>query len=82
MTTVPTDPRQPRPVRIANCSGFFGDRLSAPEPFANSFAMHKVLDLIGDLYLLGRPLIARVIAYRTGHVQNRTLAARIAEQLT
>ena len=29
MTAAPTDPRQPRPVRIANCSGFFGDRVSA-----------------------------------------------------
>ncbi len=57
----------------------FQDRLSAPEPFANSFAMHKVIDLIGDLYLLGRPVIGRVIAHRTGHADNRALARKIAE---
>ncbi|MGA7690021.1 MAG: acyclic terpene utilization AtuA family protein [Jiangellales bacterium] len=28
-TTTPSDPREPRAVRIANCSGFFGDRVSA-----------------------------------------------------
>jgi len=55
----------------------YEDRLSAPEPFPNSFAMHKVLDLMGDLYLLGRPLHATVIAFRTGHADNRALARAI-----
>jgi UDP-3-O-acyl N-acetylglucosamine deacetylase len=55
----------------------YADRLSSPEPFANSFAMHKVIDLLGDLYLLGRPLNATVIAYRTGHTDNRALARAI-----
>jgi len=55
------------------------DRLSAPEPFANSFAMHKVIDLLGDLHLLGRPLHATVIAYRTGHTENRALARAIRD---
>lgn len=60
----------------------FADRLAQPEPFANSFAMHKVLDMLGDLYLLGRPVIGRIVAHRTGHADNRALAARIAETLT
>jgi UDP-3-O-acyl N-acetylglucosamine deacetylase len=55
----------------------YADRLSAPEPVANSFAMHKVIDMVGDLYLLGRPLNATVIAYRTGHTDNRALARAI-----
>jgi UDP-3-O-acyl N-acetylglucosamine deacetylase len=55
----------------------YADRLSAPEPFANSFAMHKVIDMLGDLCLLGRPLNATVIAYRTGHTDNRALARAI-----
>jgi len=55
----------------------YADRLSAPEPFPNSFAMHKVIDMLGDLYLLGRPLHATVIAYRTGHTDNRALARAI-----
>jgi UDP-3-O-[3-hydroxymyristoyl] N-acetylglucosamine deacetylase len=55
----------------------YADRLSAPEPFPNSFAMHKVIDMLGDLYLLDRPLHATVIAYRTGHADNRALARAI-----
>jgi len=55
----------------------FADRLSGPEPFANSFAMHKVIDMLGDLYLLGRPVNATIIAYRTGHADNRALARAI-----
>ncbi|MBM3500008.1 MAG: UDP-3-O-acyl-N-acetylglucosamine deacetylase [Armatimonadetes bacterium] len=55
----------------------YADRLSAPEPFPNSFAMHKLIDLLGDLYLLGRPLHATVVAFRSGHVENRALARAI-----
>jgi UDP-3-O-[3-hydroxymyristoyl] N-acetylglucosamine deacetylase len=58
----------------------YADRLSAPEPFPNSFAMHKVIDMLGDLYLLSRPLNATVIAYRTGHTDNRALAQAIGLQ--
>ena len=36
--------------------------------YADEFARHKVLDLIGDLALLGRPICARIIAIRGGHV--------------
>jgi UDP-3-O-[3-hydroxymyristoyl] N-acetylglucosamine deacetylase len=39
--------------------------------FSNEFVRHKVLDLIGDLSLLGRPLIGFVEAHRTGHSFNR-----------
>ena len=42
---------------------------------------HKVLDLIGDLMLLGRPLHAHVIAQRTGHAANRMLVRRIAAEM-
>lgn len=42
---------------------------------------HKVLDLIGDLYLLGKPLIAHVIAYRTGHSLDIALAKNILKNL-
>jgi UDP-3-O-[3-hydroxymyristoyl] N-acetylglucosamine deacetylase len=52
----------------------YADRLSAPEPFPDSFAMHKIIDLLGDLYLLGRPIHATVVAFRTGHMENRALA--------
>lgn len=38
--------------------------------FPDEMARHKVLDLIGDLTLLGRPLCAHVIAIRSGHASN------------
>jgi UDP-3-O-acyl N-acetylglucosamine deacetylase len=57
----------------------FEHGLSEPEPFPNSFAKHKIIDLMGDLYLLGRPVLGRLVAHRTGHAENRVLARMIAE---
>jgi UDP-3-O-[3-hydroxymyristoyl] N-acetylglucosamine deacetylase len=45
--------------------------------FPDEFARHKVLDLIGDLYLLGRPVLAHVTASKTGHSDNLALAKAI-----
>ena len=45
--------------------------------FPNEACRHKVADLLGDLYLVGRPLRAHVIACRTGHVQNMKLVAKL-----
>ena len=45
--------------------------------FPNEFARHKVLDMIGDLYLLGRPLIGHITARRTGHSDNLALMRAI-----
>ncbi|HCU33907.1 MAG TPA: hypothetical protein DGT21_00255 [Armatimonadetes bacterium] len=62
-----------------NCLVVHDDHYSA-EPFAgNAMARHKIVDLIGDLYLLGRPLRAHVIGYRTGHADNRALARLILD---
>ena len=41
--------------------------------YENEFARHKVLDCVGDLYLAGRPLIARVEAHRSGHELNNAV---------
>ncbi len=55
------------------------------EPIGNSLrfkdeaARHKVLDLLGDLYLLGRRIRGHVITYRTGHRQNYELVKKILE---
>jgi UDP-3-O-[3-hydroxymyristoyl] N-acetylglucosamine deacetylase len=38
--------------------------------FPEELARHKILDIIGDFYLLGRPLRGRIIAQRTGHSDN------------
>ncbi len=43
----------------------------------NEFVAHKTLDLIGDLYVLGYPLLARITAYKTGHALNASLVKRI-----
>ena len=45
--------------------------------FPDEFARHKILDLLGDLYLLGRPLRARIFALRAGH----DLHCRLVERL-
>jgi UDP-3-O-[3-hydroxymyristoyl] N-acetylglucosamine deacetylase/3-hydroxyacyl-[acyl-carrier-protein] dehydratase len=56
-------------------------------PIENTFrfddepARHKVLDALGDLYLAGRPIQCRILAYRSGHSMNRKLVLRIREQM-
>jgi UDP-3-O-[3-hydroxymyristoyl] N-acetylglucosamine deacetylase len=49
--------------------------------FPDEFARHKVLDLIGDLYLLGRPILGHIMAFRTGHSDNLELLRGIAASL-
>jgi len=49
--------------------------------FPDEFARHKVLDLIGDLYLLGRPILGHVTASKTGHSDNLALLRAIAASL-
>jgi UDP-3-O-[3-hydroxymyristoyl] N-acetylglucosamine deacetylase len=54
------------------------DRLRNPElRFPDEFVRHKILDLTGDLALLGSPLRAHVVAYRAGHDLHTRLARRI-----
>jgi UDP-3-O-[3-hydroxymyristoyl] N-acetylglucosamine deacetylase len=48
--------------------------------FADEFIRHKLLDAIGDLYLLGRPLLGAFAAHKSGHaLNNRLLRALLAE---
>lgn len=60
--------------------------IDATGPIDNSFrfvdecARHKVLDLIGDLGLIGRPLCGRIIAHKSGHELNHMLARRLTQQ--
>ncbi|MFC1594059.1 bifunctional UDP-3-O-[3-hydroxymyristoyl] N-acetylglucosamine deacetylase/3-hydroxyacyl-ACP dehydratase [Candidatus Omnitrophota bacterium] len=46
----------------------------------DEFARHKVLDLIGDFYLLGVPLKGHVIALKSGHALNLRVINKIAQQ--
>jgi UDP-3-O-[3-hydroxymyristoyl] N-acetylglucosamine deacetylase len=45
--------------------------------YSDEFGRHKTLDLIGDLALLGRPLLARVEAHKAGHALHTQLVARL-----
>ncbi len=49
--------------------------------YANEPARHKLLDMIGDLALIGRPIKAQILAARTGHAANIALAKKIKKQM-
>ena len=47
--------------------------------YDDEFVKHKVLDAIGDLYLLGHPLIGAFTGYKSGHALNNQLLRRLLE---
>jgi UDP-3-O-[3-hydroxymyristoyl] N-acetylglucosamine deacetylase len=53
--------------------------VNPPLRFPDEFVRHKMLDLTGDLSLLGRPLRGHVVAYRAGHDLHARLARAIAD---
>lgn len=48
--------------------------------YEDEFVKHKVLDAIGDLYLLGHPLIGAFSAHKSGHSLNNRLLRRLVER--
>lgn len=52
-----------------------------PLVYENEPARHKLLDLLGDLSLIGRPLKGRIVATKPGHTINTTLAKKIRKEL-
>ncbi|MDI9402168.1 MAG: bifunctional UDP-3-O-[3-hydroxymyristoyl] N-acetylglucosamine deacetylase/3-hydroxyacyl-ACP dehydratase [Limisphaerales bacterium] len=58
------------------------DAILTTEPlrYADEFVRHKILDIVGDLSLLGRPLCAHVVAVKPGHGANCELDRRILRQ--
>jgi len=48
--------------------------------FDDEFVRHKILDAIGDLALVGYPLLAHVVVHRGGHALHTALAARLLEE--
>ena len=48
--------------------------------FENEFVRHKILDIIGDLYVLGTPIKAHIIAIKAGHFVNAKLTEMIAKK--
>ncbi len=45
--------------------------------FPNECVRHKIVDLIGDLMLVGRPTLGRIVAYKSGHTLNQQLARKL-----
>ncbi len=65
----------PREVLVINSDGPIKNRFR----FTNECVRHKIVDLIGDLALVGRALGARVVACRSGHALNQQLARKLYE---
>ncbi len=51
--------------------------MNGPLRFPDEFGRHKALDLIGDLALVGRPLLARIVAHKAGHALHTQLVTRL-----
>jgi UDP-3-O-[3-hydroxymyristoyl] N-acetylglucosamine deacetylase len=55
---------------------------NGPLRFPDEFVRHKVLDLVGDLALLGKPILGRIVADRAGHAMHTALVSRILRDKT
>ncbi len=60
-----------------------GDKIISKEPlrFKDEFVRHKILDIIGDIVLLGMPLKAHIVATRPGHAINAELTKLLFAKL-
>src|SRR6266705_2378936 len=61
-----------------------GEAVLSKEPlrFADEFVRHKILDIIGDLALVGRRIRGHVVAVKPGHAANAELARALAREQT
>jgi UDP-3-O-[3-hydroxymyristoyl] N-acetylglucosamine deacetylase len=68
-----------RGASMDNAVCFTADNVMNPEGlrFEDEPCRHKALDLIGDLALIGRPLLGHIVAERAGHAMHVALVARI-----
>jgi len=55
--------------------------VNPPLRFEDEFVRHKILDILGDFYLLGRPIVGKIIARQTGHAENIAMLRLINEKL-
>ena len=66
-----------------NCIVLTRDGLeNGPLRFPDEFVRHKVLDLVGDLALLGKPILGKIVADRAGHAMHTALVSRILRDKT
>jgi UDP-3-O-[3-hydroxymyristoyl] N-acetylglucosamine deacetylase / 3-hydroxyacyl-[acyl-carrier-protein] dehydratase len=63
----------PRDVLVIDSDGPIKNKFR----FDNECVRHKIVDLIGDLALVGRAVSGRVVAYKSGHALNQQLARRL-----
>jgi UDP-3-O-[3-hydroxymyristoyl] N-acetylglucosamine deacetylase len=66
---------------FGNALVVFPDRYSSPLRFPDELARHKLLDLMGDLMLLGRRLTAKVTAKASGHSLHHRLCQTLWHQV-
>jgi len=57
-----------------------GKVLNTELRFENELARHKILDIFGDFYLLGRPIRGKITAQKTGHSDNAKMVNTIKEK--
>jgi len=55
---------------------------NGPLRYSDEFVRHKILDLVGDLALLGKQLLGKVVADRAGHAMHTALVSRILRDKT
>jgi UDP-3-O-[3-hydroxymyristoyl] N-acetylglucosamine deacetylase/3-hydroxyacyl-[acyl-carrier-protein] dehydratase len=60
-----------------------GDKIVSKEPlrFKDEFVRHKILDIIGDIVLVGKPIKAHIVAVRPGHALNADLSKLLRNKL-
>jgi UDP-3-O-[3-hydroxymyristoyl] N-acetylglucosamine deacetylase / 3-hydroxyacyl-[acyl-carrier-protein] dehydratase len=61
-----------------------GNQILSKEPlrYTDEFVRHKILDIVGDISLLGKPLKAHIVAVRPGHKLNSELTKKLFERMT
>ena len=69
---------------LENAIVVHGEAVLSKEPlrFADEFVRHKILDIIGDLALIGRRIRGHVVAVKPGHAVNADLARALAREQT
>ena len=72
-----------RGASAENCIVLTRDGVENPPlRFADEFVRHKVLDLIGDLALVGKQILGNVVADRAGHAMHTALVSRLLREAT
>jgi UDP-3-O-[3-hydroxymyristoyl] N-acetylglucosamine deacetylase/3-hydroxyacyl-[acyl-carrier-protein] dehydratase len=66
----------PRDILVINSDGPIKNSFR----FADECVRHKIVDLIGDIALVGRRITGRIVAYKSGHNLNQRIARKLFEQ--